>query len=91
MTRQEAIAFLPLIKAFAEGKTIQFNDNTLSDPRWRDVDDPSFSHDVEYYRIKPESLEFELWVHPNKKLISIADMSVYTQWKKIRVCEITED
>lgn len=37
---------MPIIKAFAEGKTIQF--------RERDIEEPSFDGCINEYRIKPE-------------------------------------
>lgn len=46
MTREEAKELLPIIKAFAEGKTIQF--------RGRDVEESSFDGSLNDYRIKPE-------------------------------------
>lgn len=46
MTREEAKELLPIIKAFADGKTIQF--------RERDVEEPSFDGCLNEYRIKPE-------------------------------------
>ena len=50
MTREQAKAILPIMQAFAEGKTIQFR---VCKDRWIDIDDPSF--DVQFnYRIKPE-------------------------------------
>ena len=46
MTREEAKELLPIIQAFAEGKTIQF--------RERDIEEPSFDGCINEYRIKPE-------------------------------------
>lgn len=46
MTREEAKEWLPIIQAFAEGKTIQF--------RERDIEEPSFDGCLNEYRIKPE-------------------------------------
>ena len=46
MTREEAKEWLPIIQAFAEGKTIQF--------RERDIEEPSFDGCVNEYRLKPE-------------------------------------
>ena len=53
MTREEAKEMLPIIKAFCEGKQIQF----LFD-EWKDVDEiglREFLENPELYRIKPES------------------------------------
>ena len=49
MTREEAKELLPIIQAFAEGKTIQvwYNDT------WQDEEYPSFG-ELNLFRIKPE-------------------------------------
>lgn len=46
MTRKEAKEWLPIIQAYADGKTIQF--------RERDIEEPSFDGCINEYRIKPE-------------------------------------
>lgn len=51
MKRTSAKELLPLIKAFAEGKTIQF---FTMDKGWTDRDYPSFNEEPYLYRIKPE-------------------------------------
>ena len=48
MTREEAKELLPIIQAFAEGKTIQF--------RERDIEEPSFDGCINEYRIKPKQV-----------------------------------
>lgn len=50
MTREDAKKLLPVIHAYAEGKTIQFR---VCNDKWIDTDDPSFDVGVDY-RIKPE-------------------------------------
>ena len=52
MTREEAKELLPIIQAFAEGKTIEIGDNR----GWRDliIDSPKFDCEPSCYRIKPE-------------------------------------
>ena len=56
MTREEAKELLPVIKAFAEGKTIQVK---VTDNRWYDwkdkTDELNFESGPQRYRIKPES------------------------------------
>ena len=52
MTREEAKKLLPIIQAYAEGKTVQYF--SAGGRRWVDCNDPLFSKDVKY-RIKPES------------------------------------
>ncbi len=49
MTREQAKKNLPIIQAFAEGKTVQIS--TLKG--WVDSDDPQFRAGYEY-RVKPE-------------------------------------
>ena len=53
MTREQAKELLPIIQAFAEGKTIEICDNR----GWRDliIDSPKFDCKPSCYRIKPES------------------------------------
>ena len=50
MNREKAKALLPIIQAFAEGKTIEHCDNGA----WWCDEDLSFSGDPSEYRIKPE-------------------------------------
>lgn len=49
MTREEAKKLLPIIQAFAEGKTIQLFTNGI----WEDAKNPTFESGA-MYRIKPE-------------------------------------
>ena len=51
MTREEAKQLLPILKAFAEGKTIQiqYRDD------WISLDEFNFNKSPNMYRIKPES------------------------------------
>ena len=55
MTRKEIKELLPIMQAYAEGKTIQikiYNNKW----EWRDIDEPLFSKPSSMYRIKPESI-----------------------------------
>ena len=57
MTREEAKALLPIIQAYAEGKTIQTKIKTDSTGRteaWVDVINPDLDGNPGCYRIKPE-------------------------------------
>lgn len=49
MVRKQASEFLPIIKAFAEGKTIQVK---ITDDEWIDIENPLFSGSPDEYRIK---------------------------------------
>ena len=55
MTREKAKELMPIIQAYAEGKTIQIYDDV--EKVWTDIDfgNPSFDDIPSYYRIKPES------------------------------------
>lgn len=50
MTNEKAKYLLPIIRALAEGKTIQYNFNE----GWRDVNIENLLGDISKYRIKPE-------------------------------------
>lgn len=56
MTREEAKKLLPIIKAYAEGKTIESRCIKGDTSLWYDDKDPNFDDDFEY-RIKPEKVE----------------------------------
>lgn len=52
MTREEAKKYLPIMQAFAEGKTIQYLDDRGF---WNDIKTcVSFDYNISCYRIKPE-------------------------------------
>lgn len=53
MNRNKSKQLLPIIKAYAEGKTIQSRCVKGDTSLWYDEEDPSFDEDFEY-RIKPE-------------------------------------
>lgn len=55
MTREAAKQLLPIIAAYAEGKTIQKN---ICQRGWIDLSFPLFDGSPESYRIKPEPREF---------------------------------
>lgn len=50
MTREEAKELLPIVQAYAEGKTIQLLDGS----KWLDVYETDFHESPVKYRIKPE-------------------------------------
>ena len=53
MTREEVKEMLPVLQAFAEGKTIESRCIKGDKSLWYDDEDPSFDNDFEY-RIKPK-------------------------------------
>ncbi len=50
MTREEAKEWIPIIQAFADGKTIEF----FKQGEWYELNDPDFMWSAYKYRIKPE-------------------------------------
>ena len=56
MNRKEAAELLPIIKAFSEGKTIQYRIRDNETANWNDIDKNyhDFSPYSFEYRIKPE-------------------------------------
>ena len=53
MTREEVKEMLPVLQAFADGKTIERRCIKGDKSLWYDDEDPNFDNDFEY-RIKPE-------------------------------------
>ena len=53
MTREEVKEMLPVLQAFADGKTIESRCIKGDKSLWYDDEDPSFDNDFEY-RLKPE-------------------------------------
>lgn len=55
MNKANAKDYLPLVQALAEGKTIQYRNDSNE---WLDCEDPAFHQHTSRYRVKPEpSLE----------------------------------
>ena len=50
MLRKEAKELLPIIQAYANGKTVE----KWVDNRWIEMDEPTFAGKPSQYRIKPE-------------------------------------
>lgn len=63
MTPQIAKDLLPIIQAYADGKTIQYRLNPSE--TFHDCSNLSFQEPAEHYRIKPEPREF--WIGTNAK------------------------
>lgn len=59
MTRDQAAALLPIIAAFAEGKTVQQKVSGA----WFDLDGPCFNADLFTYRVKPEPILVTGWMN----------------------------
>lgn len=52
MNREKVKALLPVLQAFAEGKTIQFR--STPGGAWYDRSNPDFTASEKLYRVKPE-------------------------------------
>ena len=55
MNRNQAKALLPIIQAYAEGKTIQYYDSLIDIADWEDCENPNFENLTYKFRIKPET------------------------------------
>ena len=55
MNRKEAKELMPIIQAFAEGKTIQYYDSLIDIADWEDCENPNFENLTYKFRIKPDS------------------------------------
>ena len=92
MTPEQAEKFLPLIQAVADGKTLQ----SIHGDGWKDIESPITYQSAERYRIKPEPLEFDVWISAEKDhegfpfVCTCSNMDDFPEWRKIRVREITE-
>jgi hypothetical protein len=60
MNAQNAHEYLPLVRALADGKTIQCRYQIEDD--WYEESEINFNWPLESYRIKPESRTFEMWL-----------------------------
>ena len=55
MNRKEAKELMPIIQAFAEGKTIQYYDSLIDIADWEDCENPNFENLTYKFRIKPDT------------------------------------
>ena len=90
MNAQNAKEFLPLVQAIAYGKIIQ--ENFLGS--WVDLENPSFSMGIEFYRIKPEPRTFDVWRNEKtKRVLAVEDGDDdkddgFSEWERITVQEV---
>ena len=59
MNKDNAVQFLPLVQALADGKTIQINNGSEKTPIWTDQEEWLFGSHLMDYRIKPEPREWK--------------------------------
>jgi len=101
MNRENAAAFLPLVQALAEGKTIQYNHDVKG---WIDDPNPCFDQipcgSPSWWRIKPEPREW--WISFNKGsqpneiksdagIYNVEQFGIGDHRQQIRVREILDD
>ena len=71
MTREETKQFLPIFKAYSEGKTIQFRDSANN---WHDFEQETvliFDGDVNDYRVKPSEVENEVKINKDNEFVAL--------------------
>lgn len=80
MTRENAQKLAPIIKAFGDGKKIQF----LQDGIWVDLSNPEFGANAGLYRVRPEPLTVTVWAlaDDNEICVTSCDMSGHCGYKK---------
>lgn len=83
MTREEAKHFLPLIKAYSDGKTIQILRIThcTLNKAWVDVKEPSFIGKHDTYRVKPDEIDkIDIVVNGSHYLVSKDEFDCLTKY-----------
>jgi hypothetical protein len=96
MNRQEAIEFLPLIQALADGKTIQIK--YFGDEEWITREDVHFFNPASSYRVKPEPREWilnvygkgEVYAHDTMREALDGCEGDYQKVQQVRVREILD-
>ena len=96
MNKDNAKDYLPLVQALADGKTIQLKVESLENPEgvWKDWENPKFDREVSAYRIKPEPMEFEIWINRDGSTVYHTSQNGSDEYhgdsRKIRVREILD-
>lgn len=72
MNREQAKALLPIITAFAEGKTVQIRHNSIDSSAWQARECFSFEGAPSTYRIKPEPEKLYLIVNKNGERVRVS-------------------
>lgn len=89
MTRQEAVEFLPIIKAYSEGKIIQFRAFNID--KWDDLStNLSFGNIPDKYRIKedPALIQFNVGdydLFKDKWIRKKGDTAIFNVYRIVRV------
>lgn len=88
MNAQNAHEYLPLVRALANGETLEYYHKYNG---WAVSSEIPFDMKPESYRIKPKPRSFKMWVHKNGVDIKheIPDwMNKNNSWKRITVVEV---
>ena len=90
MNKENAHEYLPLVQAFADGKTIQCRYQIEDD--WYEESEINFCWPLECYRIKPEPRTFTLYVidTANGETVMTTHPTFDSRWKQITVQEVAE-
>jgi len=83
MNRERAKELLPVFKAFAEGKDIEFMD--FFSGEWMTAQVPFWSNKTDY-RIKPEQREFYLTLDQYERVVAIDGAFI----DKVKGCALTQ-
>lgn len=90
MTREKAKRLLPIIAAYAEGKSVQFF--STSKACWLDTDIPLFTDQAEY-RVKPEPRIFDAVIDPDSSVMVVREFATVEElrdWTPIKLQEILD-
>ena len=91
MTRENAKKLLPIITAYAEGKTIQV---LLNPEGWTDsIGGLGFDSPPEHYRIKPEPRIFNAVIDPDSSVMVVRESATDKElrdWTPIKLLEILD-
>lgn len=88
MTKEYAAELLPLVKALADGKTLQWQHCG----NWFDTTSPVFGHPLIKYRIKPDPCEFWVVLRPSGRpdLHTSRDSAVVNSFEGCRIVHVRE-
>lgn len=88
MNRYDAAKFIPIVKALADGKTIQHRHSPSHE--WADKLELDLTADSSCYRVKPEPREFNGWTDGTNIFVGKINHDIQKDWKPIRVREILD-
>jgi hypothetical protein len=92
MNKENALLYLPLIQALADGKIIQHKHKRDG---WMDLEDHviiGFDDKPQNYRIKPEPRIWKIYIDPSGQIVDGYDYNYARDqgWERITVQEVLE-